>query len=80
MCEFKIRTMRLSEFNTVAKLVYDSVHTLCTNEYTPEQLDAWVPKNLHMPAFRRSIFRCYAIVAVYDKEIVGLCPRKETGT
>lgn len=79
MCEFIIRSMRMSEFNTVAKLVYDSVHTLCTNEYTPEQLDAWVPKDLYMPAFRRSIFRCYAIVAVFNKEIVGFMSTERDG-
>ncbi len=79
MCEFIIRSMRMSEFNTVAKLVYDSVHTLCTKEYTPEQLEAWVPKDLYMPAFRRSIFRCYAIVAVFNKEIVGFMSTERDG-
>lgn len=79
MCELKVRTMRLSEFNTVAKLIYDSVHTLCNKEYTPEQLEAWVPKNLYMPAFRRSIFRCYAIVAVCNKEIVGFMSTERDG-
>ena len=79
MNDFIIRTMKLSEFDTVAKLVYDSVHTLCTKEYTPEQLDAWVPKDLYMPAFRRSIFRCYAIVAIYNKEIVGFMSTERDG-
>lgn len=79
MSDFIIRTMKLSEFNIVARLVYDSVHTLCTNEYTPEQLDAWVPKNLYMPAFRRSLFRCYAIVAVSGKEIIGFMSTERDG-
>ncbi|MBQ6795322.1 MAG: GNAT family N-acetyltransferase [Clostridia bacterium] len=79
MCEFKVRSMRMSEFNTVAQLVYDSVHTLCTKEYTKEQLDAWVPKDLYMPAFRRSIFRCYAIVAVCNKEIIGFMSTERDG-
>lgn len=79
MCEFKVRSMRMSEFNTVAQLVYDSVHTLCTKEYTTEQLDAWVPKDLYMPAFRRSIFRCYAIVAVCNKEIIGFMSTERDG-
>ena len=79
MCEFKVRSMRMSEFNTVAQLVYDSVHTLCTKEYTKEQLDAWVPEDLYMPAFRRSIFRCYAIVAVCNKEIIGFMSTERDG-
>lgn len=77
---FKIRSMRFNEFNTVAKLVYDSVHTLCVNEYTEEELDAWVPANMYMPAFRNSIGRCYAIVAVNsDKQIVGFMSTERDG-
>ncbi|MBR5535117.1 MAG: GNAT family N-acetyltransferase [Clostridia bacterium] len=79
MCDFKIRTMKMSEFNTVARLIYDSVHTLCVNEYTPEQLDAWVPKDLYMPSFRRSLFRTYAIVAVEGKEIIGFMSTERDG-
>lgn len=79
MCNFKIRGMKLSEFNQVARLIYDSVHTLCTNEYTPEELNAWVPPDMYMPAFRSSLFRCYAIVAVIDKEIVGFMSTERDG-
>ena len=80
MCDFKIRGMRVSEFNQVAKLVYDSVHTLCTNEYTKEELDAWVPPNMHMPTFRNSLFRCYAIVAINNKkEIIGFMSTERDG-
>lgn len=70
----------MSEFNTVAKLIYESVHTLCTNEYTSEELEAWVPSNMHMPAFRNSIGRCYSIVAVSEeKEIVGFMSTERDG-
>lgn len=80
MNEFIIRSMRISEFNSVARLVYDSVHTLCTNEYTKEELDAWVPPDMSMPLFRRSIARCYAIVALNEcGEIIGVMTTEKTG-
>ena len=80
MYEFKIRSMRITEFNQVARLVYDSVHSLCTNEYTQEELDAWVPPNMHMPAFRNSLSRCYAIVAVDEnKQIAGFMSTERDG-
>ncbi len=79
MNNFTIRTMKLSEFNIVAKLIYDSVHTLCKGEYTPEQLEAWVPKNLYMPAFRRSLFRCYALVCICEGKIVGFMSTERDG-
>lgn len=77
--EYKIRSMRLGEFNIVAKLIYDSVHNLCTNEYTKEELDAWVPPNMSMPSFRASLGRCHAIVAVYQGQIVGFMSTERTG-
>ena len=80
MCNFTIRSMKIGEFNTVAKLIYDSVHTLCVNEYTPEQLDAWVPQNMYMPAFKSSLWRCYAIVALNEnKEIIGFMSTERDG-
>ncbi len=78
--QYKIRGMRLGEFNTVAKLIYDSVHTLCVREYTPEELDAWVPPDMSMPSFRASLSRCYAIVALDEKkEIVGFMSTERDG-
>lgn len=80
MSEFIIRSMRINEFNIVAKLVFDSVHTLCTNEYTPEELEAWVPTNMHMPLFRKSVGRCYATVAVNSSgEIIGFMSTEKNG-
>ncbi|MGM9551671.1 MAG: GNAT family N-acetyltransferase [Clostridia bacterium] len=80
MGDFTIRSMRITEFNTVAKLIYDSVHALCKNDYSPEELDAWVPKSMYMPAFKRSLVRCYAIVAVNsDKKIIGFMSTEPDG-
>ncbi len=80
MCNFIIRGMKIGEFNTVARLIYDSVHTLCVNEYTSEQLDAWVPPNMYMPAFKSSLWRCYAIVAIdSNKEIIGFMSTERDG-
>lgn len=80
MNDITIRSMKISEFNIVAKLVYDSVHTLCTKEYTSEELDAWVPKNMHMPLFRKSVGRCYATVAVNSSgEIIGFMSTERNG-
>ncbi len=80
MCSFEVRSMRIGEFNQVVKLIYDSVHTLCTNEYTKEELDAWVPYNMHMPTFKKSLCRCFAIVAVDEKkEIIGFMSTERDG-
>lgn len=78
--EYKIRGMRVSEFKKVTKLIYDSVHILCANDYTKEELDAWVPEDLHMPAFFSSLSRCHTIVALDEKnEIVGVMSTEKDG-
>ena len=78
--KYKIRSMRISEFPTVTRLIYDSVHILCANDYTKEELDAWVPEDLHMPSFFSSLTRCHTIVALDEKnEVVGVMSTERDG-
>ncbi len=66
-----IRRMYPTECGKLAKLLYTSVHTLCTNDYTPEELEAWAPLNMDMKKFRLSLMRSLNLVMVDRGEIVG---------
>ena len=37
----KLREYRASDCPELTRLFYDTVHSVCAGEYTPEQLDAW---------------------------------------
>ena len=68
-----MRILRLSDSmaDEVWTLFYNSVHTLCRGEYTPEQLDAWAPADTDPHAWIEPMLDTYAIVAVEGEAIVG---------
>lgn len=67
------------DLDDVLKLFYDNVHTVCTNDYTQEQLDAWAPKNPDVVRFEASLNMNHTLVVEENGEIVGFGNIGETG-
>lgn len=67
----RIRQMYPTEAKRLAELLYLSVHTLCVEDYSPEELRAWVPKKMDMKKFNASLFMSRNLVMVHDRTIVG---------
>ena len=60
----------------LARLFYDTVHTVNARDYTPEQLEAWAPAppdpELWNPSFLKHIFlKHITFVAEADGKIAG---------
>ncbi len=53
----KIRRMRPGEGKRLAELLYSSVHRLCADVYTPEELEAWAPKKMDTAKLTYSLMR-----------------------
>ena len=68
-----------SDLDDVLKLFYDNVHTVCTNDYTQEQLDAWAPKNPDVVRFEASLNMNHTLVVEENGEIIGFGNIGETG-
>ena len=66
-----IRRVRPGEGKKLAELLYCSVHTLCTKDYSPEELEAWVPKKLDVRKLSRSLLMNVTWVAELRGKIVG---------
>ncbi len=66
-----IRRMYPTEGKRLAELLYSSVHTLCTYDYSPEELDAWVPRQMDMKKFSASLFRSINWVMAENGKIIG---------
>lgn len=66
-----IRKMYPTEGKKLAELLYISVHSLCTSDYTLRELDAWAPKNMDMVKFNSSLFRSVNWVMVEQGKIIG---------
>ena len=66
-----IRRMRVGEGKKVAELLYKSVHTLCTGDYSPEELEAWVPERMDVRKLSRSLLMNVTWVAELRGRLVG---------
>ncbi len=66
-----VRRLKESELPEIARLIRDSVHTVCRLDYTQKELDAWAPINFDLKKFAEALFKCYNIVATQNEKIVG---------
>lgn len=66
-----IREMYISECSAVAELIYQTVHTVCTAEYTRPELDAWAPENIDVRKFCKVLLKSRSFVAVESGAIIG---------
>ncbi|MBR1968894.1 MAG: GNAT family N-acetyltransferase [Clostridia bacterium] len=66
-----IRKMEKSDTADVISLIYESVNSTCSKDYSPEQLDAWVPKHFNEKKFSESLYGCFNRVMICDGVISG---------
>lgn len=66
-----IRPYRSSDCPALAELFYQTVHTVCARDYSPEQLDAWADGRVELAAWDASFRAHDTRVAVEGGVIVG---------
>ncbi len=74
-----IRKLLDDEYEKVIKLIYDTVHTVCHEDYTKSELDAWAPDNFDRIKFQKALDGCYNIVMIEKGEIVGFLSMEKDG-
>ena len=74
-----IREYRPADVQAMAKLFYETVHTVNAKDYTEAQLDAWADGNVDLAAWDRSFREHFSLVAEEDGEIVGFGDIDPTG-
>lgn len=67
----KLREYRASDCPELTRLFYDTVHSVCAGEYTPEQLDAWADGCPDLEAWDRSLSAHDTLVAEEEGRILG---------
>lgn len=67
----QLRPYRTQDCPALARLFYDTVHTVNARDYTPPQLDAWADGHVDLAAWDRSLSEHHSLVAVWDGVIVG---------
>lgn len=74
-----IRQYKPADCTQMAKLFYDTVHTVNAQDYTQEQLDAWATGEVDLQAWNTSFLEHYTVVAEQDGIIVGFGDMDDTG-
>ena len=78
-----LRRYRTSDCGRMAKLFYETVHSVNAADYTAEQLDAWATGNVDLAAWDKSFLEHFTIVAEEPgddgKKIVGFGDIGSTG-
>ena len=73
-----LRYMRFGEGKKLAALLHKSVHTLCREAYSPEELEAWAPEKMDMVKFSASLRKSVNWVAEEDGRPVGfICVERD---
>lgn len=75
----KTRLYMPEDLDAVLQLFYENVHTVCTNDYTEEQLDAWAPKDPDIYRWEASLNKNHTLVVEDDGQIIGFGNVGETG-
>lgn len=74
-----IRAYRSEDCPALARLFYDTVHTVNARDYAPEQLAAWASGQVDLPAWDRSFLSHTTLVAEESGEPVGFADMDGTG-
>jgi len=67
----KIRKYKNTDFDEIAALFYNTVHSINRKDYSQNQVDVWGTGKLAVDTWNKSLLENYSIVAVEDGRIVG---------
>lgn len=74
-----LRPYRSEDCPALARLFYDTVHTVSARDYTPEQLDAWADGNVDLASWDTSFLAHHSLVAEENGEILGFADMDGAG-
>lgn len=74
-----VRKYKPEDCESIAKLFYETVHTVNAKDYTSEQLNAWATGDVDLEAWNNSFIEHNTLVAVVDGEITGFADMDNTG-
>lgn len=66
-----LRKYNFCDCREIAGLFYDTVHSVCENDYTKDQLCAWADGNVDISAWDRSLSEHFTVVAEQNGVITG---------
>ena len=74
-----IRKYKPVDCAAMAKLFYDTVHTINARDYTKEQLNVWAKENVDLEIWNCSFLNNNTLIAEINGEIVGFADMDNSG-
>lgn len=74
-----IRKYRSSDCERIARLFYETVHSVNAKYYSPEQLDVWATGKVDTEKWDRSFYEHYTVVCAEGELILGFGDIDKTG-
>lgn len=75
----QLRKYIISDCKQLAKIFYQTVHSINAKDYTKEQLDVWATGKVNLKEWNKSFLEHYTLVAIENNEIVGFGDIDKTG-
>ena len=75
----KLRNYRTNDCAEMAKLFYDSVHTVCAGDYSQEERCAWATGSVDLEAWDHRYRSTFTLIAEKNGRIVGFGNMDESG-
>lgn len=69
--KMKLREYKSEDCEEIAKLFYETVHSVNSIDYTEIQISAWAPKDVDLFKWDNKLSNNYSVVAEKDNIIVG---------
>ena len=69
--KMQLREYKTSDCEQLAKLFFQTVHSVNVKDYTREQLGAWATGTVDLKEWDKSFLKHHTIVAIENTEIVG---------
>ena len=79
--DFQLRLYRPQDLEGLIQLFYETVHEVNLGDYSPAEVDAWVPspENVDRAAWGESLAAHYTVVAERDGQLLGFGDMDSTG-
>ena len=74
-----IRSYEPADCESLARLFYETVHSVCAADYSSEQLFAWADENIDLSKWNASLLEHRTLVALIDGEIAAFGDMDERG-
>lgn len=75
----KIRPYKSQDCQALARLFYETVHTVNARDYTPEQLAVWATGRVDLEEWDRSFLAHTTLIAEEDGQMIGFGDMDGTG-